>query len=51
MKKNIVDWFKAGADCVGIGSDLVRIYRKDGVTGLKEYGQQLQEILASTVQE
>ncbi|EUJ43120.1 bifunctional 4-hydroxy-2-oxoglutarate aldolase/2-dehydro-3-deoxy-phosphogluconate aldolase [Paenilisteria rocourtiae] len=50
-EKNIVDWFKAGADCVGIGSDLVRIYRKDGVTGLKEYGQQLQEILASTVQE
>ncbi|MBC1458062.1 bifunctional 4-hydroxy-2-oxoglutarate aldolase/2-dehydro-3-deoxy-phosphogluconate aldolase [Listeria newyorkensis] len=48
-EKNILDWFEAGADCVGIGSDLVRIYRKDGVTGLKVYGQQLQEILASAV--
>ncbi|WP_430535154.1 bifunctional 4-hydroxy-2-oxoglutarate aldolase/2-dehydro-3-deoxy-phosphogluconate aldolase [Listeria rocourtiae] len=48
-EKNILDWFEAGADCVGIGSDLVRIYRKDGTAGLKAYGQQLQEILASTV--
>lgn len=36
-KENINEWIKAGADCSGIGSDLNKIYKSDGVAGVKEY--------------
>jgi 2-dehydro-3-deoxyphosphogluconate aldolase/(4S)-4-hydroxy-2-oxoglutarate aldolase len=36
-KDNIDEWIQAGADCSGIGSDLNKVYKSDGPTGVKEY--------------
>lgn len=38
-KDNINEWFKAGADCTGIGSDLNKAYKAGGCEGVKEYCQ------------
>lgn len=36
-KDNISEWIQSGADCSGIGSDLNKIYKSNGITGVKEY--------------
>ncbi|MDD7794769.1 bifunctional 4-hydroxy-2-oxoglutarate aldolase/2-dehydro-3-deoxy-phosphogluconate aldolase [Clostridium sp. 'White wine YQ'] len=36
-KDNISEWIQAGADCGGIGSDLNKVYKSNGVVGVKEY--------------
>ncbi|OVE70087.1 2-dehydro-3-deoxyphosphogluconate aldolase [Clostridium diolis] len=36
-KDNISEWIQAGADCSGIGSDLNKVYKSNGVAGVKEY--------------
>jgi len=36
-KDNIDEWIKGGADCSGIGSDLNKVYKSNGTTGVKEY--------------
>ena len=36
-KDNISEWIQAGADCSGIGSDLNKAYKSNGVVGVKEY--------------
>lgn len=36
-KDNISEWIQHGADCCGIGSDLNKIYKSNGTTGVKDY--------------
>lgn len=36
-KDNINEWIQAGADCSGIGSDLNKVYKSNGTTGVKVY--------------
>lgn len=36
-KDNISEWIDSGADCSGIGSDLNKVYKTSGATGVKEY--------------
>lgn len=36
-KDNIGEWIQTGADCSGIGSDLNKVYKSNGTTGVKEY--------------
>lgn len=36
-KDNINEWIQGGADCSGIGSDLNKVYKSNGATGVKEY--------------
>ncbi|MBS5937934.1 bifunctional 4-hydroxy-2-oxoglutarate aldolase/2-dehydro-3-deoxy-phosphogluconate aldolase [Clostridium sp.] len=36
-KDNIREWIDSGADCSGIGSDLNKVYKTSGATGVKEY--------------
>jgi len=36
-KENIGEWIQSGADCSGIGSDLNKIYKSNGATGVIEY--------------
>ncbi|MNO10352.1 keto-hydroxyglutarate-aldolase/keto-deoxy-phosphogluconate aldolase [compost metagenome] len=36
-KENINEWFRVGADCTGIGSDLNKAYNISGVEGVKIY--------------
>ena len=36
-KDNITEWIEIGADCSGIGSDLNKVYKSSGVSGLTEY--------------
>jgi 2-dehydro-3-deoxyphosphogluconate aldolase/(4S)-4-hydroxy-2-oxoglutarate aldolase len=36
-KENINEWFEAGANCTGIGSDLNKAYKISGVEGVKIY--------------
>jgi 2-dehydro-3-deoxyphosphogluconate aldolase/(4S)-4-hydroxy-2-oxoglutarate aldolase len=36
-KENINEWFKVGADCTGIGSDLNKAYKVNGFDGVKNY--------------
>lgn len=36
-KDNISEWIQDGADCSGIGSDLNKVYKSNGVTGVTEY--------------
>lgn len=36
-KENINEWFKAGANCTGIGSDLNKAYKVNGFDGVKNY--------------
>lgn len=36
-KDNISEWIQSGADCSGIGSDLNKVYKSNGVAGVKEY--------------
>lgn len=40
-KDNINEWFEAGADCSGIGSDLNKIYSKDGCIGVSKYCKEI----------
>lgn len=47
-KENIVEWINAGADCSGIGSDLNKIYKTDGVDGVKEYCRLVKEEVKKT---
>lgn len=36
-KDNITEWIENGADCSGIGSDLNKVYKSSGTSGVKEY--------------
>jgi 2-dehydro-3-deoxyphosphogluconate aldolase/(4S)-4-hydroxy-2-oxoglutarate aldolase len=36
-KDNISEWVQAGADCSGIGSDLNKVYKINGIAGVKDY--------------
>lgn len=36
-KDNIGEWIQSGADCSGIGSDLNKVYKSNGVAGVREY--------------
>ena len=36
-KDNIIEWIEIGADCSGIGSDLNKVYKSSGFSGVKEY--------------
>ena len=36
-KDNIGEWIQTGADCSGIGSDLNKVYKSNGIAGVKEY--------------
>ena len=36
-KDSISEWIQAGADCSGIGSDLNKVYKSNGASGVKEY--------------
>lgn len=36
-KDNITEWIEIGADCSGIGSDLNKVYKSSGFSGVKEY--------------
>lgn len=40
-KDNINEWFKAGADCSGIGSNLNNIYNEQGHNGVKKYCKEI----------
>lgn len=44
-KDNINEWLEAGADCSGIGSDLNKIYSKQGAIGVSEYCNELVNII------
>ncbi|MGG7077287.1 bifunctional 4-hydroxy-2-oxoglutarate aldolase/2-dehydro-3-deoxy-phosphogluconate aldolase [Clostridium sardiniense] len=39
--KNISEWVNAGADCVGIGSDLNKVFNNSGKVGVKSYCEKL----------
>lgn len=39
--KNILEWINAGADCVGIGSDLNKVFNSSGKVGVKNYCEKL----------
>lgn len=39
--KNILEWVNAGADCVGIGSDLNKVFNSSGKVGVKNYCEKL----------
>lgn len=36
-KDNITEWIEIGADCSGIGSDLNKVYKSSGGSGVTEY--------------
>lgn len=36
-KDNIAEWIQAKADCSGIGSDLNKVYKANGIAGVTEY--------------
>lgn len=44
-KDNINEWIKAGADCTGIGSDLNKVFSKEGANGVKEYCREIINVL------
>jgi len=46
-KDNIDEWIQAGADCFGIGSDLNKVYKSNGTTGVKEYCAEVVEKVKS----
>ncbi|AQM59639.1 bifunctional 4-hydroxy-2-oxoglutarate aldolase/2-dehydro-3-deoxy-phosphogluconate aldolase [Clostridium baratii] len=39
--ENILDWINAGADCIGIGSDLNKVFKNFGKNGVIEYCKNL----------
>lgn len=39
--ENMLDWIEAGADCIGIGSDLNKVFKNFGKNGVIEYCKNL----------
>ena len=39
--ENMLDWINAGADCIGIGSDLNKVFKNFGKNGVIEYCKNL----------
>ncbi|MBD7911311.1 MULTISPECIES: bifunctional 4-hydroxy-2-oxoglutarate aldolase/2-dehydro-3-deoxy-phosphogluconate aldolase [Clostridium] len=44
-KDNISEWIGLGANCSGIGSDLNKAYKKNGAIGVKEYCNEVIDIV------